>query len=98
MDKRTAKREALKMWKWLSEHDGAGKREYSLDVKTGIDKWAAHCPLCEYLCYACEICPLGGQEAHCFDTDAPFHIWNNNGHKAETAKLVYNEIKAWHVA
>ena len=105
MDKRTAKREALKIWKWLSEHDGATKKNYFETVDEKIASFYCMCPLCDCLIgfgralRGCEACPLWNTEdgTGCLTGDSPYKRWAKEGNKAEDAKKVYDLIKAWKV-
>jgi hypothetical protein len=106
MTKREAKREALNIWRWISDHPGDDKFDYMrASGKTEIMKWANECPLCEWTKTAhrgnivtCRVCPL----ALCMQPGQPYRAWvGAHGKDLDTqrsaAALLVKQLEAWNV-
>lgn len=65
MEKKEAKERSLRLWTWLADHPGKGKKDYPL-YEEEVKGLAARCSLCDYFIKhddhteesVCRLCPL----------------------------------------
>jgi hypothetical protein len=104
MTKREAKRDALKMWKWLKE-TGRNKIDF-YETHPNYPVYRSRCALCEYIINNhradCNHCPL----KHCSnfipgtEIKTPFAEWVDTHYwedRKPLAAVIYDTIKAWEV-
>ena len=100
--KQEAKDLSVKIWTWLSENDGKGKKDMPYELKEELIDFMGitiisdrDCPLC--LILECSECPVLVNAVTCHSIYSLFYNWFKNGYNSLYSTQILRHIESWEV-